>query len=120
MSNSPNLRQIRRYQYVDAVEGINAISEPKHMDMFFLQSYLWPMAREETKDTVSFQYFVVLQLTMSFAALAQKTLLLYLSGQYGFQVSNMVCARGEDQNPLHVGWIVSLYILYLNYVIVLC
>jgi len=54
------------------------------------------------------------------AALAQKTLLLYLSGQYGFQVSNMVCARGEDQNPLHVGWIVSLYILYLNYVIVLC
>jgi len=74
---------------VDPVEGIDDISEPKHMDMFFLQSYLWPMGGG-TKDTVSFQYFVVLQLTMSFAALAQKTLLLYLSGQYGFQVSNMV------------------------------
>jgi hypothetical protein len=56
---------------VDAVDGIDAISEPKHMDMFFLQSYLWAMAmgREETKDTVSFQYFVVLQLTMSIVML---------------------------------------------------
>lgn len=50
---------------MDAVKGIDAISEPKHMDMFFLQSYLWPMGGEESKDTVSFQYFVVLQITLS-------------------------------------------------------